>query len=83
MHAMHDGELLERLLSPDGTARANILLRPDGLLSVEIERLVQANAEFEEPEYWSPVVGHVIVVDNLARARDLATAELSSLATRR
>jgi hypothetical protein len=74
---MH-GELLERLWSPNRTARANILRRPDGLLSVEIERLVPASPAFEEPESWTRV-SHVILVDSLPRARDVANAELANL----
>jgi hypothetical protein len=72
-------EFIERLWSLNLTSRANIIRRGDGLLVVEIERLVPGDHVHGEPDYWSRVSGAIVIADALDRARELAVERLKSI----
>lgn len=63
--------VVEELRSKDGRIRANIVRRRDGLLSVQVERLVHGDRDLEG-DYWSPEHGPVVIIDTLERAREFA-----------
>lgn len=68
--------ILETIASNDGTRRAQIFAREDGMFRVEIERWMPRDGDLE-PAHWSRVGRPVILVDTVRRAREVAAEELA------
>ncbi len=62
------GQILEVIEASDGSTRAVIRQRQDGMFQVELERLVRGDGEFEPNVYWSPLSKRVSLTDSLERA---------------
>jgi hypothetical protein len=68
--------LVEYLPSTDGSRRAAILRREDGVFVIEIERQVRGDDLYEPKCFWSRVGRDVTLTDTLERARQLAAEAL-------
>lgn len=71
-------EPVEAMWSQDRWLRTTIYRRGDGHFSVELERLVPGDAEYEEPPHWGRVGHGVVLTDTLDRAREIACELLGS-----